>query len=66
MVPTRKVAVGAFAGFVVVIAAWASRVYAKVEIPAEVGMAIQGVITFALQWFVPDAPSADGEGAGEA
>jgi len=61
MKPTRKVAVGAFAGFVVVIAAWASRTYAKVEIPAEVGMAIQGVITFALQWWVPDAPSDTGD-----
>ena len=53
--PTRKVTVGAMAGAVVAIAAWASKAYAAVEIPADVAIALTTLLTFVVQYFVPDA-----------
>jgi len=54
-VPNRKVAVGGIAGAVMTIAAWASKAYANVEIPAEVALAGSTIIVFALQYMVPNA-----------
>jgi hypothetical protein len=53
---SRKVTVGLVAGSVMTILAWCSKQYAGVEIPAEVALAGATVITFALQYLVPDAP----------
>lgn len=53
--PSRKVTVGLVAGSVMTILAWASKVYAGVEIPAEVALAGATVITFALQYLIPNA-----------
>jgi hypothetical protein len=52
--PSRKVTVGLVAGSVMTILAWCSKTYAGVEIPAEVALAGATVITFVLQYFVPD------------
>jgi len=53
--PTRKVSAGILAGAIVAVAAWASKSYAQVEIPTEIGMAITTIVTFVVQWTVPDA-----------
>ncbi len=53
--PTNKVAVGALAGAIVAVLAWASKAFAHVEIPAEVGVSLSAIITFGVQYFVPDA-----------
>lgn len=55
--PNRKVTVGLVSGAVMTILAWASKQYAGVEIPADVALAGATVINFALQYFIPDAPS---------
>lgn len=55
--PNRKVTVGLVSGSVMTILAWASKQYAGVEIPADVALAGATVINFALQYFIPDAPS---------
>lgn len=52
--PSRKVTVGLVAGAVMTIIAWASKAYAGVEIPAEVALAGATVITFILQYMVPN------------
>ena len=53
--PSRKVTVGLVAGSVMTILAWCSKQYAGVEIPAEIALAGATVITFCLQYFVPEA-----------
>lgn len=54
-VPNRKVVVGAAAGGLITIIAWASKAFADVEIPAEVALAGQTVIVFIIQYAVPNA-----------
>jgi hypothetical protein len=54
--PSRKVTVGLVAGSVMTILAWCSKTYAGVEIPAEVALAGATVITFILQYAIPNAP----------
>jgi putative flippase GtrA len=53
--PNRKVTVGLVAGSVMMILAWVSKTYAGVEIPADVALAGATVITFVLQYVIPDA-----------
>ena len=53
--PGRKVTVGGFAGAVAAIACWMSDAYFGVKIPAEIAVSISAVITFGLQWIVPEA-----------
>lgn len=53
--PSNKVTAGVLAGAITVIASWAFRQFVKVELPPEVAMAGQLVITFIVQYVVPDA-----------
>jgi hypothetical protein len=53
--PTRKVGVGALAGAVIAIAIWATKAFAQVEVPADVAVAGTVIVTFGLQWLVPDS-----------
>jgi hypothetical protein len=55
MKPTNKVIAGVLAGAVTTIGAWAARAFGGVELPGEVQGAITVVITFAVQYMVPDA-----------
>lgn len=55
MKPTNKVTAGALAGAIVGIATWAADAFAGVKVPAEVAVSMSVVVTFAVQWFVPDA-----------
>ena len=63
--PTNKVAAGVLAGAITAIVVWCVRQFAKIEVPAEVAMAITTVITFIVQQYVVDAEPepvvADGE-----
>lgn len=52
--PTRKVAVGGAAGALATIICWASSAFGGVEIPAEIAVAITALVTFALQYVVPE------------
>lgn len=53
--PNRKVTAGLMAGSIMTILAWASKTYAGVEIPAEVALAGATVITFIIQYAIPEA-----------
>jgi hypothetical protein len=52
--PTRKVAIGGAAGAIATIAVWASKSFGGVEVPAEIAVALTALITFGLQYVVPD------------
>lgn len=54
--PTNKVTAGLFAGAVTALAAYSMKTFAKVDMPAEIGAAISMVVTFVVQWLVPDSP----------
>lgn len=54
-VPNRKVVVGALAGAVMAVVAWASKVFAGVEIPPEIALAGSSIIVFLIQYTVPNA-----------
>lgn len=58
MTPTNKVVAGVLAGALTTIGAWAARQFGGVELTAEVQGAITVVITFLVQYVVPDAPAA--------
>jgi hypothetical protein len=53
-VPTRKVAIGGAAGAVATILVWACKAFGGVEVPAEIAVALTALITFGLQYLVPD------------
>jgi hypothetical protein len=55
MAPNRKVNVGVVAGAVVVIGVWAAKTFAQLVVPVEIGMAATTVITFIVQYIVPEA-----------
>lgn len=54
LTPTRKVTVGLLAGAVTVIAVFVIKASAGIELPAEVVAAVQTVLTFGVQWAVPN------------
>lgn len=58
IVPTRKVSVGALAGAVSAVGVWSLRYFADVELPADVAVAGTVIVTFIIQWIVPDAQEA--------
>jgi uncharacterized membrane protein YGL010W len=53
--PKRKITAGLLAGAVMTILAWTSKEVAGIEIPAEVALAGSTVITFLIQFIVPEA-----------
>ena len=55
--PTNKVAAGALAGALTVVLVWALKQFAHTEMPAEIAMALQVLITFGTQYVVTDAPT---------
>lgn len=59
--PTNKIMVGALAGAVMTVVAWAAKQWGKIDVPAEVAVAGTAIITAVLQYVVPDAPSSTDE-----
>lgn len=55
MTPTNKVVAGVLAGALTTIGAWAVRQFGGIDLTAEVQGAITVVITFLVQYAVPDA-----------
>ena len=53
--PSRKVTVGALVSAVVVILTWASKAYGHVEVPPEIAVAANGVLSFLASYLVPNA-----------
>ncbi len=54
--PTRKVGFGAAAGALAVLVVWLLKATKTVDdVPAEIGVALTSVFTFAVQYMVPDA-----------
>jgi len=57
-IPTNKVQAGILAGALAAIAAWALKTWGHTEMPAEIAVALSTVITFGVQYFVPDQKEA--------
>jgi hypothetical protein len=55
MKPTNKVAAGVLAGAIVGLIVWATKQFAKVEVPVEAASSLSVVVTFLVQYVVPDA-----------
>ena len=53
--PTNKVLAGALAGALAAILTWVVKTFAHQDVPAEIGVAVSTVITFAVQYMVPDS-----------
>jgi hypothetical protein len=57
VLPTAKVTAGVLAGAVAGIVLWAVKTFAHQEVPIEVGMAISTLLTFVIQYLVPEETS---------
>lgn len=68
--PTNKVAAGVLAGAIVAVLTWGVKAFAHVDTPAEVVVGLSTIITFGVQYLVPDAaqdsPSDDPNSKGSA
>jgi hypothetical protein len=60
MTPERKVTAGVLAGAVSALLVWTLRDYAGIAVPAEQAVAITTVITFTIQWVIPNPPKTNG------
>lgn len=56
MRPDNKVVAGALAGALTVVIAWVLQAIWKISLPPEVAAAASTILTFAVQWTVPDRP----------
>ena len=54
MTPTNKVSAGGITASLAVVIAWAAKEFWRVEVPTEIGIALAGVLSFVVSWFVPD------------
>ncbi len=55
--PTNKVFAGAAAGALAAIIAWAVKAFGHTDVPPDIAIAITTLITFGVQYAVPDSPS---------
>lgn len=54
-IPMRKVGVGFAVGSTVAILVWSAKSFYHVEIPADIALAFNTVLTFVAQYLVPNA-----------
>lgn len=54
-VPQRKVVVAGMVSAFVAILTWASKAYAGVDVPPEMAVAANGVLSFLASYFVPNS-----------
>ena len=55
MKPQRKVLAGGIAGAVSSLTVWALQIFAGIDVPAEQAVAITTIITFIVQYSVPNS-----------
>lgn len=55
MVPSRKVAIGAFAGAIVGVLVWGAKAFGGVEIPGDVAVYLSTILVGVTQYYVPEA-----------
>ena len=54
MIPTRKVNAGGITASLAVVIAWSAKEFWQVEVPTEIGIAFAGILTYVIQYLVPD------------
>lgn len=52
-VPTTKTNAGGIASLIVLVVVWAVKQWGHVDVPAEVGVALTGIIGYAASYFMP-------------
>lgn len=55
LIPSRKVNAGGAVAAATVILVWAAKRFFEVDIPADIAVAISGLLTYLVQWAVPNA-----------
>lgn len=54
-IPSRKVGVGFAVGGAIAILVWIAKKFGGVDVPADIALAGNTVLTFAIQYLVPNA-----------
>ena len=54
MMPTNKVNAGGITASLAVVVAWAAKEFWRIEVPTEIGIAMAGILTYIIQYLVPD------------
>ena len=52
--PTRKVNAGGITASLAVVIVWAAKEFARVEVPAEIAVAMTGILAYIVQYIVRD------------
>jgi len=63
--PDKRVTIGALGGAVGFVLVWIVNQFFGITIPAEPAMALQTIIIFLMQWFMPLPPPKDLDGDGD-
>ena len=54
MMPTNKVNAGGITASIAVVIAWSAKEFWRIEVPTEIGIAMAGILTYIIQYLVPD------------
>ena len=54
MMPSRKVNAGGITASLAVVIVWAAKEFARVEVPAEIAVAMTGILAYIVQYMVRD------------
>jgi hypothetical protein len=63
--PDKRVTLGALGGAIGLMLVWILNQFAGITVPAEPAMAMQTIIIFLVQWFMPLPPPKDLDGDGD-
>ena len=64
MMPDKRVTLGALGGAIGFLLVWLLSVIAGITVPAEPAMALQTIVVFLVQWYMPVPPPKDLDGDG--
>jgi hypothetical protein len=62
--PDKRVTLGALGGALGILLVWLLNTIAHVQVPAEAAMALQTLVIFLVQWYMPTPPPKDLDGDG--
>ena len=62
--PDKRVTLGALGGALGILIVWLLSVIAHIQVPAEAAMALQTLVIFIVQWYMPVPPAKDLDGDG--
>lgn len=63
--PDKRITLGALGGAIGLLLVWLLNQFAGITVPAEPAMALQTIVIFLVQWFMPMPPPRDLDGDGQ-